>query len=259
MLIGVSYNFFNGEEHLIASIKSIRRAVSHVQVVFQQTSNTGEAASIAAVNTLQQAVQAGLVDSVIDYVPNLRKAKRHNELTKRRKGMRALKALGCSHYLGMDADEFYRHDELEWAKEHILKHGYTITTAPSFMHVISPKYRALDTTNVAFISKLDFFTQVGFPYYPEKNVDSTRKIFNFPIKHKKFQPNELAMYHMNLVREDFSSKLKNTSTTDKSFLSKLEAELAEYKLGATFDFGKKGKFQPELVENEFFTFDPTDA
>ena len=41
MNLGVSYNFFNGEEHLLASIKSIRDSVDFVCLVYQNISNKG--------------------------------------------------------------------------------------------------------------------------------------------------------------------------------------------------------------------------
>jgi len=211
---------------------------------------------MAATARLQEAVEMGLVDSVIEYNPNISVSRRKNEKKKRNIGFRLIKKMKCSHFMGMDADEFYRTHELEHAKKVISNGNFNLSTVKSFFHLKRPIYRALDTTNVALIAEIGWLTKVGFPYYPAENVDSTRKIFNFPIRHKFFTPNEIAMYHMNFVRGDFESKLKNTSTTDQTFLSKVQKEIENWRYGEDFVFPKKGTFSIDKVENEFNTYDP---
>ena len=41
MILSATYNFFNGEEHLIASLKSIRSQVDYINIVYQTISNHG--------------------------------------------------------------------------------------------------------------------------------------------------------------------------------------------------------------------------
>ncbi len=45
MKFGVSYNVFNGEEHLINSIKSVRDSLDYINICVQYKSNFDENAS----------------------------------------------------------------------------------------------------------------------------------------------------------------------------------------------------------------------
>jgi hypothetical protein len=51
--LGAAYNVFDGEELLWRSIESIRPVVQFVAVVYQTTSNFGDAAGPELVTTLQ--------------------------------------------------------------------------------------------------------------------------------------------------------------------------------------------------------------
>jgi hypothetical protein len=259
MRLGVSYNFFNGEEHLIASLRSVRSSAAHINVIFQRISNSGNPATAEASARLQDACNQGLVDHVHLFEPDLRAARSKNELSKRRQGMKLSRIAGCSHFLCMDADEFYRHTEIEFAKRTITDNGYTITTVNSFFHLRRPIYRTLDTTNVAFICRLNLFTRIGSSRYPAQMIDPTRQISTFPRRHCFFSSDSVAMYHMNFVRHDFASKFKNSSTTDSKFLENVETEIRSWEFPNPFNFPGKQKFHMDLVENEFAAFDPADA
>ena len=256
MKLGISLNFFNGEEHLVPSLKSVRGVADHINVIVQYTSNAGNEISTEAIKQLQDAINQGLVDKVIEYKPDFRKTRQKNEMDKRRLGLREVKLQRCTHFLGMDADEFYRPKELQWAMHEIEKHNYTVSTVGSFFHIKRPIYRSRDTTNVPFIAKVNFLTAIGKGNYPAQNVDPTRIIRNIRKHHREFEVSEVAMYHMNFVRSDFSSKFRNTSTTDSTFLETVEDRILKWSIGQDFDFPGKGKFRPQLVDNEFETFDP---
>ena len=60
MKLSVSYNFFNGDEHLEKSILSVRNAVDHISIVFQKVSNSGEKISDAAMDALTRIRNAGV-------------------------------------------------------------------------------------------------------------------------------------------------------------------------------------------------------
>ena len=258
MRLGASYNFFNGEEHLAGSIRSIRSSCHHINVVFQHLSNAGENASATAISTLQDLANSGLVDEVLDYTPDSRLKRQANELAKRELGMRALKRKKCSHFLGMDADEFYRENEIVTAKNLITKFGYKRTSVDTFFHLKSPRYRALDTTRVVFICRLNMFTKLGGEF-PVEMVDPTRTVQTFPSTHNHFETDTVAMYHMNFVRRDLGAKLRNSSTTDVDFLNSVRNKIDMWEYPEIFEFPGKGEFQMAHVENEFGTFDPLDS
>lgn len=218
MKLGISYNFFNGEEHLIPSLKTVRPYAQFINVVFQRLSNAGNPATVDAERAIQRAYREGLVDQVFEYKPNLGEARKTNERRKRLIGLRLCRRAGCNYFLGMDADEFYRAAHLEYAIELIEREGYTLTTVPSYFHVRRPIYRCFDKTNVAFICRLNVVTTVGARKYPVPDADSTRKVWTLPKRHYFFKPNECSMFHMNLVRVSLADKLKNSSTIDGKFL-----------------------------------------
>jgi hypothetical protein len=256
MRLGVAYNFFNSEEHLLASLSSVRNTVDFIVIIYQTVSNAGEGWSDAARDVLEVALTSKLADMAVEYIPDLSLIRQENERQKRKQGLLQCRTARCSHFLSMDADEFYRHSEMENAKLIILQHDLSVTTVSSFFHLKRPIYRALDTTNVPFICKINWFTRIGITKYPVQMVDPTRKIGTFPLRHKHFDSATVAMYHMNFVRMSFTSKLRNTSTTDQNFLNLVDNRIKEWTHPNIFNFPNKGNFDIELVKNEFATFDP---
>lgn len=119
MKLSASYNFFNGEEHLIPSIKSIRNSVDFISIVYQKTSNSGNYASQCALDTLSDIRAGKLADNIIEFHPDFSVARQQNELKKRTIGLETALRNKCTHFFTMDADEFYRTEEFTWAKDYI--------------------------------------------------------------------------------------------------------------------------------------------
>lgn len=89
MILSASYNFYNGEEHLKASLQSIRNQVDYITIVYQKQSNAGNPISDEALTILHDAKKEKLCDKLIEFTPNLNKARQENELEKRRIGLQA--------------------------------------------------------------------------------------------------------------------------------------------------------------------------
>lgn len=259
MRLGVAYNFFNSEEHLLPSLRSVRDTVDYIVIVYQTISNSGEPSSEAARSVVEAALSSKLADVAIEYTPDFDLSRQANELQKRKQGLTFCRHAGCSHFLSMDADEFYRQRELEYAKSTIAQRRLSRTTVSSFFHLKRPVYRAFDTTNVPFICLINLFTRLGVSGYPVPMVDPTRTVSTVPRRHMHFNPENVAMYHMNLVRKNFGSKLRNSSTTDINFLNLVERRIEEWTWPEPFDFPNKQQFNFDLVENEFATYDPNDG
>lgn len=264
MILGASYNFFNGEEHLEASIRSIRNQTDHISVVYQTTSNKGRPIAEAAMSLLSDLRKDGLIDALYLFTPDLSKRPGENEAMKRRIGMSIAKQAGMTHFLSIDADEFYRERELASAKRYIDEHHVLNTCVGSYMHIRTPNWRAKDTTDVPFITKLSWSTRIVRRYFV-RNVDPTRKIvtwapFSIPpfwTRFCRFDPDMIAMYHMNLVRKDMlQSKFQNSSTDNRTFFDALEKVFVNWQPGTAFEFPGKGVMQVERVENEFKTWSP---
>ncbi|GHB16963.1 hypothetical protein GCM10007094_00440 [Pseudovibrio japonicus] len=258
MLLSASYNYFNGEEHLLASLRSIANSVEHVSIVYQATSNSGEPISEEALDALSDAIGEKLVNDVSLYEPDLTLPRSVNERNKRNWGLKIAKLRKSTHFMTMDVDEFYRETELISARRLIAEHGYNSTSAASFFHLKSPRYRSKlpDSTNVSLITKIEPWSK----FRPKQNyyipmVDPTRNLKTLLKKHHHFSIDCVAMYHMNLVRRDIDSKFRNTSTTDNKFLDSLRKNIDNWNFGTPFEFPNKGMYEIAEVENEFNTFD----
>jgi len=119
MRLSVSFNFFNGEEHLYAAVRNIRPVVDHISIVYQTISNYGLPISPSAYNVLNRLIAEGLIDEVFHYRPDFNRSATVNEYEKRKTGFRLALEANATHFLLMDSDEFYIRDEFISAKKMI--------------------------------------------------------------------------------------------------------------------------------------------
>lgn len=255
MRVSASYNFFNGDEHLVASLRTLRPCVEHISVVWQPTSNAGEPITTYARQALRTAIDGGLIDDVILFEPDLSKERNENELLKRCIGLDSARRSEATHFLSMDADEFYRPAEFLAARELIKTHGWTSTSVGTFLHLKRPVWRSLDVTCCCFLTSITPETKIGVQDFPHPHIDPTRKMTADINGHHHFQPSIVAMYHMNLVRRDLMQKLRNSTTRDMRFLSEVAVAVEKWQPGEDFHFPNKGKLELTRVPNEFDTFD----
>lgn len=258
MNVAGSYNYFNGEEHLLASLRTLRPCLDSITVVTQRVSNAGLPMKAAAAAALRRAVDQGLVDEVADYAPDPTLSRKGNETAKRRIGLDLARRAGATHFLSLDADEFYRPAEVLRARDAIARHGWRSTSVASFLHLRRPVWRARDRTNCCFITRILPRSEIGVRDFPVADVDESRRMTARRPTHHHFAPHEVAMYHMNLVRADLGWKLANSSTPDRAFLDRVAAAVAGWTPGQPFEMPRKGVLTLDRVPNEFATFDPDD-
>ena len=232
MILSASYNFYNGEEHLKASLQSIRNQVDYITIVYQKQSNAGNPISDEALTILHDVKKEKLCDKLIEFTPNLNKARQENELEKRRIGLQAALRKKCSHFFTIDADEFYREKELKYAKDYIEKNRILATSCCSFFHLKRPIYRSKDITCCSFITKLSKEITIGGDYYipyidPTRSLKHTHKTVTNKflqffskreIEHHHFNEDIVAMYHMNFVRKDNLKRKANLLTLQQLIL-----------------------------------------
>ena len=214
MKLLVSYNVYDGEELLEYSIRAIREVVDHINVVFQSTSNWGSF-NPNVKKVIQDLYNKGLIDSFIEYSPIPNISPHINEITKRQFGLWKAKELGMTHYLSMDADEFYDLEEFKKAKEIIEDNDYEATILHVVEYTRLPIYKkkALWIHNVPFIYKIlpnsSFSFEKGLG---GKTVDPTR-ICNFDSKKiHLFDDSIIKMNHMITIRKNLFSKWANSSS-----------------------------------------------
>lgn len=257
MILSATYNFFNGEEHLIASLKSIRSQVDYINIVYQTISNHGNKCTEYAKDVIFEIKTLNLVDKLIYYEPNLSIFSGQNELIKRQIGLQDCIDSGATHFFTIDSDEFYRAKEIEYAKHKISNEKYTSSSTKSFLHVRRPIYRGIDNTNIAFITEIQNNISLGGSY-PINNIDPTRTIRIPNRTHYHFTTDEVAMYHMCFVRKNFESKFKNTSSASMTnFINRAKQSIDNWSSNSElFIFPNKPPVKITRVKNEFDTFDP---
>ena len=227
MISGGSYNVFNGEEHLLHSIRTIRPNVDYVNIVVQFTSNVGISSAPELDTVLHQLIDERLVDEISFYKPDLSISPIYNELEKRSIGLKMAKRAGVSHFMTMDCDEYYDLNEFKLAKSFIEAENIEACAVPSYLHIKRPIWRSRlpDVTCCAFLSKVSKDIELTFDTPYPALVDPTRRLMAAGCRFYMFNETEIAMRHMNLVRKDFSGKLANSSNAHMlEFMAKVRAE-----------------------------------
>ena len=255
MKLSASINFYNAEELLIQAVRCIRPLVEHLSIVYQETSNWGNVISERAKKVIEQLKSEGLVDDFYCYEPNSSFNASENEFQKRQIGLDLAKTAGASHFLLMDADEFYIPKQFLKAKEIIRANDISYSCVRSYFYIHQSIYRSElpDTTNVCFIAKIT--PELSFEYqgaFPAENVDPTRRLVNSSGRFKFFDANDICMHHMNFVRESFKSKLVNTSSAaNPDFIRKAKNALNDWRWPNDFVFPNKPKYKIVEVEDVF--------
>lgn len=107
MKFGVSYNVFDGVEHLRKSILQIRDVVDFISVVYQKESNFGNKISDKNFQIIKDLFVENLIDDVYDYIPDFNVSPHQNELNKRNIGYFLSMNNNMDYHMSMDCDEFY--------------------------------------------------------------------------------------------------------------------------------------------------------
>lgn len=208
---GVSYNVFDGEELLEASIKSIRESVDYISVVYQTTSNYGNPCDDGLVPLLEKLKDDGLVDELMKYIPQGNGHGHANEITKRNLGLHLSKRAKCDYHMSMDTDEFYTKEQFEFMKRELVDGDYDTSACQMVTYYKSPKYRLEPKEDyyVSLFCKIDKDTQYKFGIEFPVLVDPTRRTDSG--KCRIFTRDEIEMHHMSYVRKNIETKLKNSS------------------------------------------------
>lgn len=217
MKLGVYYNFFDGEELLEGSIKSIRDNVDHIIVVGQEVSNFGNKGNPDNKDLMTDLFQQGLIEECLfDYEPNLNKHAHFNEVAKRNYGLQSCINKGCTHILGMDADEFYIPEQFKKAKEKIIKDKLDSTACRLKTYFKKPIYqiRPAERYYVPFINEVNEKSKYILHEFSPVLVDPTRRLNTKYSRFHTFDENELCMHHMSFVRKDIRSKIMNSSAQE---------------------------------------------
>lgn len=210
MKLAAIYNIFDGHELLEKSILSIRSEVDYVIAVWQEVSNYGDFDK-GVRERVQSLHDEGLIDRLLHFSPNKGAKPSRCETAKRQWGLDVAKKEGCTHFLHIDVDEFYKADEFAKAKATIEREDIKASACRIKVYYKEPtlSFKELDETYVPFIQEIQKGTKHKGGKYPVY-ADETRKT-SYEGQFTTFSPSYILMHHMSWVRKDIRKKVSNST------------------------------------------------
>jgi hypothetical protein len=240
MRLAAIYNVWDGEELLKGSIDQIKGLVDEIIIVWQDVSNFGEKYTPEFDEEIQE-------ESIfIKYHPNLSLSGFNNEKAKRQAGIERAKELGCTHFILLDCDEYYKPEDFKAAKELIEEHDIEGSVVRLITYYKNKNWRleGMEDYFVPFIHKLQNDTVCGYNNYPYW-ADPTRTI-NSKMVHELPQA-ICVMHHLSWVRNNIERKLNNSSAK-VNFSDKIPKFIEEFetaKLGDVVSYYGKRLIEAE--------------
>lgn len=242
MKLAAIYNVWDDWDMLQHSVHNISDLVDGVIVIASNTSNYGEVCkSVTIDNGNDYSGSYGLkYINIILYEPDLKLRPEENERNKRNLGLRVASLEGFTHFLMMDADEFYEHEPFLKEKERFLNPSLNGLVCASQVYFKSPKLTiGLDTTKVTFIHKitpgLRFEFNRNYPFAFDRSairIDPTRQLnINNGVEWSN-----IIMHHYSWVREDYEKKIRNSTARANLERSLIRQDLALAKEGEMCKF-----------------------
>lgn len=250
MKIGLSYNIFDGQELLPYSIMGIRPHVDHISIVYQLISNRAQAADPELEDLLRALVEGKWVDELYYYQPDLSQSPKINEFNKRCIGLELAKKAGCTHFMTIDADEFYRPGEFRAAAEFIRHNRIDSSAACIVSYIQQPIFQIVrpKPAYVSFLCRIEAGSKLNYAGDFPVMVDVTRRIDPVGTFHL-FDPAQLSMQHMWLVRRDLEKKSVSASSERRALICK---NAAAWQYGRPFKAHEDADVLDVIrVENEF--------
>lgn len=229
MKLGISYMVFDGEELLEYAIRSIRKSVDYVSVIYQKISYFGNISSPDQQSVLDSIKQKGLIDDLILYESNLDLHYKQNELNIRNFGLDKSIENKCTHHISADVDEFYLPDQLNYAKK-IMDSDYDCSLAYMKNYYKRPDYVIYPDQghHSSFIHPVSnrYSMTSGYPH----GIEYTRRHERF-ANCKLFTKEEMTIHHMTFVRKNIRLKLRNSSNGLFCNVGRICSEFDKYQLG----------------------------
>jgi hypothetical protein len=232
MKLTAIYNVWHDYDWLKLSIDNIRPVVDNIIIVASEKSNYGE----------ESPIPTWLLESndLVVFEPAHSMAM-VNETDKRNVGLTIAKSLGYTHFIMMDADEFYDREDFEIEKQRFIDNpDLSGLVCGSMVYFGKPSLTiGMDTTRVPFIHKItptlkhEFNRSYPFAWEGrEIRIDPTRSLnINAGVE---WSP--IVMAHYSWVRKDIEVKIRNStaranierSTLRKDFALAKEGYFVEY-------------------------------
>lgn len=187
------------------AVENIRPVVDGVIIVWSRKSNRGQ--------EMNYSLPEGC--DLVQWEP-IQRHPHHNEVAKRNAGLEKVKQDKYTHFVMMDADEFYSREEFLKVKEELRAEVAAGSVCKVKTYFKSPTMTiGYDHTLVPFIHKVTptLEYKLNFKGYPfayqsgQPRIDPTRRL-NITQGVKMV---DIVMHHMSWVRKDMTLKMQNSS------------------------------------------------
>lgn len=225
MKLAAIYNVWDDWEMLRYSADNISPLVDGIFIIGSERSNYGELSPIPD----------EWKDKVILHEPVFNQAM-NSETDKRNFGLNMVRRAGYTHFIMLDADEFYDRKEFTEAKNLFICNpdlaGMVVKCQTYFR---SPKLTiGLDTTLVPFIHKItptikhEFNRSYPFAWIDGNiRIDPTRSLnINSGVEFR-----EITMHHYSWIRKDYEKKIRNSTARQNLERSTIREDLRLAKEG----------------------------
>ena len=221
MKLSAGYIVFDGLETLEKSIRSIRDSVDLVLVSYQTKSWGNTNCQPSLLPLLDSLKDEGLIDEIMEFTQftpsslttsdDVIRAKMF-EATKRQTLLTRSLQLGATHYLSMDADEFYVKSQFDWAKKQIVEKDLQATAVRYINYVTPTLSQGVSRFKVPFIYKIGPNSRHNPHQFCFSDIDPTRGLLDEGYKRiKLFDSSDIVMHHMEMMRSDLALKYHSTS------------------------------------------------
>lgn len=217
------------------SVANIRPLVDGIIIVGSETSNYGEVSPIP---------DEWRTDELYIKEPSLAHPM-HAETSKRNYGLSIAREQGYTHFVTMDADEFYDPVDFLVEKQRFIDNpDLAGLVCGSLVYFGRPDLTiGMDTTLVPFIHKIttdlkhDFNLRYPFAWENGRNIriDPTRS-FNI---NSGVEWSNIVMHHYSWVRKDYAKKIRNSTARANLERSTILQDLAECREGYFCQFYQK--------------------
>jgi hypothetical protein len=235
--------WFDGMDLLPYSVNNILPVVDGVIIIWSNYSNHGEYKPF----TLTPAD-----DKVKMYQcePAQFGNAHQSEREKRNFGLDKARQLGFTHFIMLDADEFYEQSDFQIEKDYIEKNNTAGTVCRTQVYFKKPTYFLPDHTLVPFIHKITptlrfQHNNKTYPFTYDKDgnahIDPTRRL-NIT---DGVEWSNITMHHFSWLRSDYNLKIENSVARKNLKASTIYADLQKAAPGVYNDF-----YRAEIKECE---------
>lgn len=251
MRLAAIYCVWDDWDMLQRSIDNILPLVDGVHIIASYNSNYGEYSEIPKWFFEKHPTRNGKVQ--YHFSDGAGNTPAEKERDKRNYGLYIAKSKGFTHFLMMDADEFYEPEPFLKEKERFLNPNLNGLVCASQVYFKSPKLTiGLDTTRVTFIHKITpglmFEFNRNFPFAFDKSairIDPTRQLnINNGVEWSN-----IIMHHMSWVRKDYEKKIRNSTARNNIENSTIRQDLALAKEGYFCKFYDKALIRASVDFN----------